>query len=56
MPFDKQRNGRFSADPSTDGSAVIARVFGERHLSPTEARQSKREVRRLHCDFDKMSR
>lgn len=48
MPLNQQWNGRFSADPSTDGAAVIARVFSERHLGPTEARQSKGKISRLH--------
>jgi hypothetical protein len=39
MSFNEQRDCRFTSGPSTDGPAVVARIFGKRHLRPTEACQ-----------------
>ena len=54
--LNKQRNDRRSAHPSTDGAAVIPRIFSECDLGPAEACQSVREISGFHGDFDKMSR
>lgn len=54
--LNKQRNDRRSAHPSTDGAAVIPRIFSECDLGPAEACQSVGEISGFHGDFDKMSR
>ena len=55
VPLNKQRNDRHSAHPSTDGAAVIPRIFSECDLGPAEACQSIREISGFHGDSDKMS-
>lgn len=54
MPLNESWDGRFAADPSTDGAAIVARIVSERYLGPAKACECVGEISRFHDDDDKM--